>query len=54
MDSETLKTELLSMAAEDLRVREELARDGSLFEGYHPRMRAVHERNAAGLACAST
>lgn len=37
------------MAAEDRRVREELARNGALFEGYHPRMREVHERNAAGL-----
>jgi hypothetical protein len=37
------------MAAEDLRVREELARSGALFEGYHPRMREVHERNAARL-----
>ena len=37
------------MAAEDRRVREELARDGSLFDGYHPRMEAVHDRNAARL-----
>ena len=44
-----LSAELLSMAAEDLRVREELVADGSLFEGYHDRMREVHERNAARL-----
>ena len=31
-------------------IREELASDGSLFEGYHPRMREVHERNAASLS----
>ncbi len=37
------------MAREDLRVREELANDGSLYGGYHPRMRKVHERNAAKL-----
>ena len=37
------------MAAEDLRVREELARSGELFKGYHPLMREVHERNAARL-----
>src|SRR5215470_16050186 len=49
MDSAALSAELLSMAAEDVRVREELASDGSLFEGYHPRMREVHERNAARL-----
>jgi hypothetical protein len=45
-----LAEELLAMAAEDLRVRERLERDGSLFEGYHPKMRAVHERNADRLA----
>lgn len=37
------------MEAEDLRVREELARGGALFDGYHPRMREIHERNAARL-----
>jgi hypothetical protein len=35
------------MAAEDRRVRAELAADGSLFDGYHPRMAQVHRRNAA-------
>lgn len=44
-----LTEELLSMAAQDLRVREELATDGSLFDGYNPTMRAVHERNADRL-----
>jgi len=38
------------MAAEDLRVRGELAADGSLFQGYHPRMREVHDRHAARLS----
>jgi hypothetical protein len=38
------------MAEEDLRVRSELSADGSLFQGYHPDMRAVHDRNAARLA----
>ncbi len=37
------------MAAEDKRVRAELAAEGSLGEGYHPRMRAVHEANAKRL-----
>ncbi len=37
------------MAAEDLSLREELAADGSLFEGYHPRMQQVHKSNAEGL-----
>jgi hypothetical protein len=49
MDTIELSVELLSMAAEDLRVREQLASDGSLFEGYHPRMQEVHERNAERL-----
>ena len=37
------------MAAEDARVRNELAADGSLFHGYHPRMREVHGRNGERL-----
>ena len=45
----SLRDELLAMRAEDERVREELAADGSLFEGYHQRMAEVHERNAARL-----
>jgi hypothetical protein len=45
-----LRQELLAMLAEDLSVREELAADGSLFEGYHPIMEAVHRKNAARLA----
>jgi hypothetical protein len=38
------------MAKTDLQVRSELAADGSLFEGYHPHMRAVHDANAARLS----
>lgn len=48
-DREAIRSELLAMAAEDLAVRAELERSGALFEGYHPRMRAVHERNAVRL-----
>ena len=44
-----LRGELLAMAEEDQRVRAELAADGSLSEGYHPKMQAVHDRNAARL-----
>jgi len=44
-----LQDELLAMAEEDRRVRAELAADGSLFDGYHPKMQAVHDRNAARL-----
>jgi len=48
--NEPLRDELLAMAEEDQRVRAELAADGSLFDGYHPRMRAVHDKHAARLA----
>jgi hypothetical protein len=48
--AEGLRAELLAMAAEDQRVRAGLAADGSLFDGYHPRMAEVHRRNAARLA----
>jgi hypothetical protein len=44
-----LRNELLAMAEEDQRVRGELAADGSLFDGYHPRMEEVHRRNSARL-----
>jgi hypothetical protein len=47
---QALRAELLAMADEDQRVRAELAADGSLFDGYHPSMEAVHARNAARLA----
>ena len=39
--NDTLRNELLTMVVEDRQVRAELAADGSLFEGYHPRMREV-------------
>jgi hypothetical protein len=45
----SVRDELLSMSREDLRVRTALAKDGSLIDGYHPRMRAVHDANAARL-----
>jgi hypothetical protein len=44
-----LRAELVAMAEEDQRVRAALAADGSLFDGYHPRMQAVHDKNAARL-----
>ena len=46
---EALRTELLALRDEDRCVRSELAADGSLHEGYHPRMQAVHEHNAHRL-----
>jgi hypothetical protein len=45
----TLRGELLAMQAEDIRVREDLAKEGLLGAGYEPRMEAVHLRNAARL-----
>lgn len=45
----TLGERLVAMAARDGAVRERLARDGGLFDGYHPEMRAVHEENARAL-----
>ena len=48
--AESLKLELLRMRDEDQAVRAELAADGSLFDGYHPRMEEMHRRNAARLA----
>jgi hypothetical protein len=50
MMNEDLCQELLRLRAEDQTVRAELAADGSLFDGYHPRMEEVHQRNAARLA----
>jgi hypothetical protein len=44
-----LRDELLRMDARDQTVRAELAADGSLFKGYHPRMEAVHREHAARL-----
>ncbi len=49
MDQE-LRDRLLAMEAEDRRVRAELLAQGVLGDGYHPIMRAVHEKNAAELA----
>lgn len=45
----TLRDELVAMAEEDQRVRAELAADRLLFDGYQPRMKAVHDKNAARL-----
>lgn len=47
--NEELRAELMQMDDYDQAVRAELASDGSLFDGYHPRMAAVHDANAARL-----
>jgi len=41
--------ELIDAAEYDTAIRIELEQDGSLFEGYHPKMQEVHERNAVIL-----
>jgi hypothetical protein len=44
-----LRDELLKLEGDDQAVRAELAADGTLFNGYHPRMAAVHRAHAARL-----
>ena len=46
---EELRRELLTMRAEDARVRQELLESGELGGAYVPQMEAVHIRNAARL-----
>src|SRR2546422_2708299 len=38
------------MARGDLALLKDLARDGLLFQGYHPRVEALHQRHATRLA----
>lgn len=47
--NEQLRQELLNLIAQDHSVRDQLVADGSLYETYHPKMQAVHQRNAARL-----
>jgi len=46
---QALRSELIEMDEHDQAVRVELAAEGSLFDGYHPKMAAVHDSNAARL-----
>jgi hypothetical protein len=48
MDTD-LRDELLAMEKLDRQVRAQLLDEGALGDGYNPRMREVHERNAARL-----
>jgi hypothetical protein len=48
--NEKIRDDLIRMADEDSQVRAELAASGELFQGYAPRMAAVHLRNAEALA----
>lgn len=47
--NEVLRKKLLELREHDARVREELAATGELFDGYCPKMEAVHLENAAAL-----
>jgi len=44
-----LREELVAMEQQDQDVRSELAANGTLFDGYHPRMQAVHKEHAKHL-----
>ncbi len=44
-----LRQTLLELQRRDLEMREALAADGTLFDGYHPRMEEVHRDNAKRL-----
>ncbi len=47
--SPSLRETLLALRDRDLTLRDELQAAGTLFEGYHPRMEAVHRDNAKQL-----
>lgn len=47
---ESLRKELLEMKRRDLELRSELLRSGELFDGYHPRLEAIHRAHAERLA----
>lgn len=46
----SLAQELIEMARQDIEMRRQLASDHSLFNGYHPKMKAVHDKNANRLS----
>jgi hypothetical protein len=45
----SIADELIAMAELDQKVADELATSGALYEGYDPRMAAIHEKNASRL-----
>ena len=47
--STSLRDTLLALQERDLALRAELQAEGTLYDGYHPRMEAVHRENAAVL-----
>lgn len=48
--NETLRAELLALRDHDFAVRDRLLAEGTLHQGYHPEMEAVHRANAERLA----
>lgn len=47
--NQALQKELIALDTLDKKVRAELVASGKLFNGYHPRMAAVHAQNAKAL-----
>ncbi len=47
MNDENWRERLIAAARHDLETRARLAREGVLFDGYHPEMAALHAENAA-------
>jgi ribosomal protein S18 acetylase RimI-like enzyme len=50
VDWAKVRDELIAMARADLERRADLAANGSLFQGYNPHMRELHDRHASRLA----
>ncbi|WP_394840715.1 hypothetical protein LZC95_27030 [Pendulispora brunnea] len=50
MKNEDLRLQLIRWIAEDDATAQRLAANGSLFDGYHPEMEAIHRENATRLA----
>ncbi|WP_228375333.1 MULTISPECIES: DUF6624 domain-containing protein [Chryseobacterium] len=49
MVNDSVRREIVKLADHDLQVREKLACEGKLSEGYHPEMEKVHQENAKRL-----
>jgi hypothetical protein len=49
MNYDEIIQDLLKMYQKDIHIREELAKTGELYEGYHPKMEQVHNKNASRL-----
>jgi len=47
--NEALRSSLVAMAERDLEIRADLISSKELFDGYHPRMAAVHDEHAQAL-----